>query len=171
MTEFPSKEFMDNIDIHYLYVNLQSNLDKVVIEKHHYEKCSNSNIITKEQLLHYIQLKRQPSVSTRYRLKDVMIYLVNLEGDKLEDFSKSNDLLDYSKSFFKILPIIDDISLDPSMYLFHKQNAIYIVLQEMAKNKSYKMKEPLVSILKKPDTPPSSKKKTKKVRIFVGENA
>lgn len=162
--DFPTREFMDHIDIHYLYVNQQSNLDKIVTEKHHYEKCSTSNIITKEQLLKYIQVKRQPSSSMRYRLKDVMIYLINLDGDKLEDFSKCSDLSVYSKSFFKILPIFDDIVLEPSMFLFHKQNAIYIVLQEMARNKSYKLKEPLVSILKKPESI-GIKKKTKKVRI------
>lgn len=167
MTDFPNKEFMDNIDIHYLYVNQQSNLDKIVVEKHHFEKCSTSNIITKEQLLQYIQVKRQPSSSTRYRLKDVMIHLVNLEGNKLEEFSKCSDISGYSNSFFKVLPIIDDIELDPSMYLFHKQNAIYVVLQEMLKNKSYKMKESLVSILKKPDSSSCVKKKTKKVRISI----
>jgi hypothetical protein len=166
MTEFPNKEFMDNIDIHYLYVNQQYNLDKIVVEKHHYEKCSTSNIITKEQLLKYIQVKRQPSSSIRYRLKDVMVYLVNLDGDKLEEFSKCSDVSDHSKSFFKVLPIIDDIELEPSMYLFHKQNAIYVVLQEMLKNKSYTMKEPLISILKKPDSI-GIKKKTKKVRILT----
>jgi hypothetical protein len=164
MTDFPNKEFMDNIDIHYLYVNQQSNLDKIVVEKHHFEKCSTSNIITKEQLLQYIQVKRQPSSSTRYRLKDVMIHLVNLEGNKLEEFSKCSDISEYSKSFFKVLPIIDDIELDSSMYLFHKQNAIYVVLQEMLKNKSSTMKESLVSILKKPDST-GTNKKTKKVRI------
>jgi hypothetical protein len=52
------------------------------------------------------------------------------------------------------------------MYLFHKQNAIYVVLQEMLKNKSYTMKEPLISILKKPDSI-GIKKKTKKVRILT----
>ena len=165
MTEFPNKEFMDNIDIHYLYVNQQSNLDKIVVEKHHFEKCSTSNIITKEQLLKYIQLKRQPSDSLRYRLKDVIVYLVNVDGDGLEDFSKCSDLSSYSKSFFKVLPIIDDIKLDSSLYLFHKQNAIYVVLQEMMKNKSYKLKEPLISILKKPESTAGIKKKTKKVRI------
>jgi hypothetical protein len=164
MIEFPSKEFMDHIDIHYLYINQQSNLDKIVVEKHHYDKCSTSNIITKEQLLQYIQLKRQPNSSTRYRLKDVMLYLVNVDGDKLEEFSKCSDLSGYSKSFFKILPIVDDISLEPTMFLFHKQNAIYIVLQEMIKNKSHKMKEPLVSILKKSEST-GIKKKTKKVRM------
>lgn len=165
MTDFPNKEFMDNIDIHYLYVNQHSNLDKIVVEKHHFEKCSTSNMITKEQLLKYIQVKRQPSSSIRYRLKDVMVYLVNLEGNKLEEFSKCSDISGYSKSFFKVLPIIDDIKLDSSLYLFHKQNAIYIVLQEMLKNKSYKLKEPLVSILKNPDSTAGIKKKTKKVRI------
>lgn len=164
MTDFLNKEFMDNINIHYLYLNQQSNLDKVIVEKHHFEKCSTSNIITKEQLLHYIQVKRHPSGSVRYRLKDVMVHLVNLDGDKLEEFSKCSDVSGYSKSFFKVLPIIDDIKLDSSLYLFHKQNAIYVVLQEMLKNKSYKMKEPLVSILKKPDSI-GTNKKTKKVRI------
>jgi hypothetical protein len=167
MTDFPNKEFMDNIDIHYLYVNHQSNLDKIVVEKHHFEKCSTSNIITKEQLLKYIQVKRQPSDSTRYRLKDVMVYSVNLEGNKLEEFSKCSDISGYSKSFFKVFPIIDDIELDASLYLFHKQNAIYIVLQEMLKNKSFTMKESLVSILKKPDSTAGIKKKTKKVRISI----
>jgi hypothetical protein len=166
MTDFPNKEFMDNIDIHYLYVNQQSKLDKIIVEKHHFEKCSTSNIITKEQLLQYIQVKRQLSSSTRYRLKDVMIHLVNLEGNKLEDFSKCSNISDYSKAFFKVLPIIDDIELESSLYLFHKQNAIYIVLQEMLKNKGFTMKEPLVSILKNPDST-GTNKKTKKVRIFI----
>jgi hypothetical protein len=164
LTELPIREFMDYITIHYLYINQQSTLDKIVTEKHHFEKCSISNIITKEQLLQYIQQKRQPSISTRYRLKDVIVFLVDLDADKLQQFSLSDDVSSYSKSFFRVLPIVDDISLEPSMYLFHKQNAIYIVFQEMLKNKSHKSKEPLISILKKPAVE-GEKKKTKKVRI------
>ena len=162
LPDIPEPEYMDQIDIHYLYINQKSALDKIVTEKHFFEKCSTENFLSKELLLKYIQSKRQPSTSLRYKLKDILLYLVHLEKDSIQDFTKTTDLKKYSDSFFKILPIIDDISFQPSMYLFHKINSIYIVLQEMVLVKSIL---PSPSILKKSSPDDPIKKNTKKVRI------
>jgi hypothetical protein len=165
LSDIPEPEYMDQIDIHYLFINQNSSLDKIVTEKHAFEKCSTENFLSKEILLKYIQLKRQPSTSIRYKLKDVLLYLVHLEKDKLQEFVNTSDIKLYSNSFLKILPIIDDISFQPSMYLFHRINGIYIVLEEMQSVKSMKKETLPTSILKKTSPGDPIKKNTKKVRI------
>jgi hypothetical protein len=66
----------------------------------------------------------------------------------------------------KIIPIIDDILIEPTLELFHDINSIFVVLQEMIPiKKPISNKPPLPSILKSPGIVDSNKKKTKRVRI------
>lgn len=143
-------EYMDSIDIHYIYINQLSQIDKLVTDKHTFDKCSDSNVLTKELLIKYVQNKRDTGI--RYKLKDILVYLVKLEPGSVQEFSQAVHLEPYIDTFLKPLPILDDISFDPTMYMFHNINSIFIIFQE-----------PIVptSILKNG----ASKKSTKKVRI------
>lgn len=143
-------EYMDSIDIHYIYINQLSQIDKLVTDKHIFDKYSDSNILTKELLMKYVQNKRDTGI--RYKLKDILVYLVKLDPGSVQEFSQAVHLQPYIDTFLKPLPILDDISFDPTMYMFHNINSIFIIFQE-----------PIIpnSILKTG----VSKKSTKKVRI------
>ncbi len=154
----PMREYMDSIDIHYIFINKSSVIDKIVTEPHYFEKCSDKNLLTKEVLMKYIQDKREDKINRmRYKLKDILIYLVDVDGKDLPQFSTQHS--ERHGSFLRILPILDDVHFAPTLYLFHKFNSIFIVLQEMT------LIVP-TSILKKPNgTAHDIKKITKKVRI------
>jgi len=146
-------EDMDAIDIRYIFLNNNALIDKIESEKHVFGPYNGSNTLTKEMLIKYVQNKRT-QLGIRYKLKDILVYLVNLEPDKLKEFSHTQDIEYYSNAFFKKLPILDDIKIQPTLYLFHNINSIFVVFQEP---------EPLPpSILKNGEI---KRKNTKKVRI------
>jgi hypothetical protein len=146
-------EYMDSIDIHYIYIDLSNNIYKLITDKHIFDKCSDNNIITKELLMKYVQNKRVDSATgIRYKLKDILVYLVDIEPDKIKDFSKEKDLSSYSK-FLKPLPILDNISLSPTIYMFHHINSMFILFQDPEITPHSILKQTI------------NKKTTKKVRI------
>jgi hypothetical protein len=150
MEPISSREYMDSIDIHYIYINSNSDIDKLVTNRHIFDKCSDHNILTKELLMKYVQDKRVDNITgIRYKLKDILVYLVDIDHDNI-----SQDISIYSE-FLKPLPILDDISFSPTMYMFHHINSIFIIFQDHGENPP--------SILK----PNGSKKTTKKVRISL----
>ena len=88
--------------------------------------------------------------SRKYQLMDILVYNVDLEPENIQKYAKSG-----SGSFLKVLPIVDEIVLLPSIFIFHSLNAIYFMFKEVEK-------KPLKPILK---IGPSSVTKTKRVRI------
>ena len=91
-----------------------------------------------------------------------MLYLVDLEPEHIQSFSKNTD--SNASQFLKVLPPIEDISIYPSIFIFHKLNAIYFIYHEV----EYEKKPPLKPILKildgsnpnpNPNPNPSSKKR------------
>jgi hypothetical protein len=80
-------EYMDSIDIHYIYINQLSQIDKLVTDKHIFDKYSDSNVLTKELLMKYVQNKRDTGI--RYKLKDILVYLVKLDPGSVQEFSQA----------------------------------------------------------------------------------
>ena len=149
-------EPMDSIDIHYIYLNKSNQIEKITTEIHTFDKFSENNILPKEILIKYAQNKRILN-KIRYKLEDILVYLVALEPSKIKEFSNTQDISSYSVSFLKKLPILDDVKFEPTLYMFHHINSIFIFFQEPDTLPSTK------SILKKGTL--LNKKHTKKVRI------
>jgi hypothetical protein len=158
------REPMDSIRLYFLYINLQSYIEKITYETINlsYYKEKGCSIIPKEQVLQLIQNKRITTNNSKYIFKDSLLYLVDLEPENIQNFSKNND--SNASQFLKVLPPIEDISIYPSIFIFHKLNAIYFIYHEV----EYEKKPPLKPILKildgsnpnpNPNPNPSSKKR------------
>jgi hypothetical protein len=83
--------------------------------------------------------------------------LRQFEPENIQGYSKSDNSNELSKSFFKILPVFDSISVTDSIFLFHSINSIYFLFKEI---ECLDVKLPK-SILKKYD-------KTQRYRVNEG---
>jgi hypothetical protein len=109
--------------------------------------------------------KNKVSSSKKYKLLDVLVYHVDLEPQHIQSFSKVSDLNDHSRSFFKVLPIVDEISIPPSIFIFHSLNSVFFMYKEV-ENTPNKHSHTIKSILKPTSVTNEVKHThTKKVRI------
>jgi len=121
------REPMNEITSYSLYINKELAIEKVVKENITIESGS----ISKERILHFIQNKKTSSSGIKYRLIDILLYNVDLEPENIQGYSKSDNSNELSKSFFKILPVFDGISVTDSIFLFHSINSIYFLFKEI----------------------------------------
>jgi len=169
------REPMQSIDLIYIYINQNLYIDKILYEKQVLEPHINNvdSVLKKEILLKLIQSKKLFTPGSKYKLIDIMTYNVEMEPTNIQSYSKTENIVENSAGFFKVLPIIDDIIITPSIFIFHGVNAIYFVYQEV---KVERNRHTVKSILKTKIDIESSKteereplkcsqKTTKKVRI------
>ena len=170
-------EIMENIDLFFVYINSNNYIDKIIREKYPLlvDSSNNCSRLSKENLLKIIQTNKKLLKSNtihRYKFIDILIYHIDLESEHIQNFTKNENIQEASQSFFKVLNIIDDISISPSIFIFHKTNSIFFLYQEIETNKN---RHTLKSILKKPlvvneSEHIGSQKATKKVRIDLEKN-
>lgn len=154
------REPMTSISTHFIYIDTQNAIRSVTSSKY---TLTEPNKIPTNQVLEIVQQNKQYN-NIPYSLMEILLFHVDLDGEHIQNFVK-NENPEQSKSFFKVLPIVGDILIPPSIFTFHKINCIYFLLKENpAKNPSL-----IKSILKNQENGGTSvvlgAKKTKKVRI------
>ena len=141
------REPMSSVSIHFVYVNNSSSIEKVITEKHPLlnEKGNRYSVLKKEKLLKIINEKKQSLFLTKYVFMDILIYNIDLESNLIQNYIQGQG----SPSFLKTMPIPDDIIFQPSIFIFHPLNVIYIFFQEKDKDISLNPKPRLVGLFSK----------------------
>jgi hypothetical protein len=144
------REPMDKVRVYLLYIHSNMSIDKIVQEDIPLETLASKSTqgVSKEVLLKIIHDGKTSIPHKKYKLKDILVFNVDLEPSNIQSFSEE-------VQFMKKIPIVDDIILAPSLYIFHYLNGIFIFFQE------YGSSDPK-SILKNGSNPKSH---TKKVRL------
>jgi hypothetical protein len=138
------RELPDKINLYYIYIDTNNSIEKVEKES---EVLVDSKI-SKERILQIIQTKRKAggsgsggsassssngsSGATKYKLFDILSFQVHLDPEKLFFFSKNenmDELTEYSQSFFRSIPLFDEITVVPSIFIFHETNGIYFLFK------------------------------------------
>jgi hypothetical protein len=138
------RELPDKINLYYIYIDTNNSIEKVEKES---EVLVDSKI-SKERILQIIQTKRKAgggggggsasssssssSGATKYKLFDILSFQVHLDPEKLFFFSKNenmDELKEYSQSFFRSIPLFDEITVVPSIFIFHETNGIYFLFK------------------------------------------
>lgn len=124
------REHMDTISVYSLYLNCDSSIEKVVTDMVtlDWNTEKTCKCISKERVLQLIQEKKkqQPSY-IHYIYKESFMYLVNLEPEHIQSFVQNGT----EDSFLVKLPIVNDILVPPSIFIFHSMNAVYFIFQEI----------------------------------------
>ena len=137
------------IKAHYVYINLENEIIDVIDEP---IVLYNSEVITKERCLQLVQSKTKKD-NIKYILKDTVLFHVSLEPEQIPLYNSGK----MRELELKTFPILDDIVIPPSIFIFHDLNSLYFFFYE-----SHQVG--VKSILK---TNGSVIKKTKKVRISL----
>jgi len=153
------REHMDSIKICYIYVNRDSEIEKVVCENETLGQTDNSDtrIISKERVLQIVQNKKVLNDTLKYSMDSILVYNVSIEPENIQKYINSENI----EPFLKVYPIVDEILVHPSIFIFHEINSIYFVFKQIEAKTIPK------SILKTSiimDSKPTNKK-TKRVRI------
>jgi len=163
------REPMDSIHVYYVYINRNQYIEKIINDKLPLSLNSDKthSYLSKETLLQIIQSRKIKTPFSKYKLTDVVSYLVDLEPENIQSFSNTENLEQSNTPFFKIRSFMDDIQFNNSIFIFHGINSIYFLFEEV---ELLNHRHTLKSILKSScqETHVSDKTCTKKVRIQEG---
>jgi hypothetical protein len=163
------REPMDSINVYFVYINRNQYIEKIISDKLPLLLSSDKthSYLSKESLLQIIQSRKVKTSFSKYKLTDVVSYLVDLEPENIQSYSNNENLEQSNPSFFKVRSFMDDIQFNNSIFIFHGINSIYFLFEEV---ELLNHRHTLRSILKtnnKEETI-SDKTSTKKVRIQEG---
>lgn len=121
------QEAMKTIKIVHVYMNETSEIIKIKKTIHTF--IDGSNVVTCNEILRYY-IENRKLQTTRYKLFKVLVYNVDL-GDKLYQKMKSISTINCLKS---VSLYIEDIVINPSLFIFHEMNSIYLIYKENIKD-------------------------------------
>ena len=136
-----SREPMENIVCCFLYVNENNSLEKITydtlslqsyLNKENDKNNKSGHILPKELVLQLIQNKKIYTPTSKYIFKHSWLYLVDLEPENIQDYSKSENFHQLSSGFMRVFHTIQDISIPSSIFIFHSLNMLYFLFEEVS---------------------------------------
>jgi len=151
------REDINSIRCFFIYIDSNSNILKIINETEKLVDISNSKGIHNDRLLHIIQQKKILDSGQRFKINNLVKFIVDIEPESLDSFIDLREYQLKELGFLKEVNIFGDIIIEPSIFCFHSLASLYFVLRE---DKMFI--KPIRSILKISDKIRS----TKKVRIY-----
>jgi len=158
------REVMESIDVHIIYINMNFYIENIIREKVVLTIKDKKSILEKERMLQLIQSKKKSTPFSKYKFLDAILYNIDLEPEQIQQYANSEP--NKETTFLKSIKILEDVSISPSIFVFHGMNGIYLLFKEEAKTDISNIKGK--SILKYDDQP--AKKITKRVRLILNKN-
>jgi len=165
------REKVDSICCYFIYIGSDSSILKVIKED---EILSDLGLdsdkkkgIQNDRLLHIIQNKRLLDSGQRFKISNVVKYVVDIEPDTMSGFLGLDDSGLRDSGFLKEVNIFGDIVVESSIFCFHSLASLYFFFRE-----DEMMIKPVRSILKVYNKG-NNGRATKKVRILeeiIGDN-
>jgi hypothetical protein len=117
------REVADSIKCYFLYMNRNLYIEQITTD----DISVIDGKISKERVLRLIQEKRFQKTNFKYTFKDAWMFLVDLEPSQVQAFSQS----EVTARFITALPLLEDIVVSPSIFIFHDMNAVYFLFEEV----------------------------------------
>jgi len=128
-----SREPMEAIHGIFIYINQNNYIEKIMREMitlSHGDAGTGSHI-TPDMLLKIIQTKKLRTPVSKYKFTSLFTNVIDIDPDKIQSFSKTNERDIASVSFFKEAPITTDVHIPASIFIFHSINSVYFFFQEV----------------------------------------
>lgn len=167
-----SREPMEAIHGIFIYINQNNYIEKIMREMITLTvgDSGSGSHITPGMLLKIIQTKKLRTPVSKYKFTSLFTNVIDIDPDKIQSFSKTNEHGIASVSFFKESPITVDVHIPASIFIFHSINTVYFFFQEVLVAKhNHTIKSILKPAIKVDNGEPVVKvacNVTKKVRIF-----
>jgi hypothetical protein len=116
------RELMESIKCVFLFTNQNNYIEQItdeIVDVY-------DGKISKERIIKLIQEKRHNKPNVTYTFIDSFIFLVDLEPEHIQAYSQ----MEVSSRFISKLPLLEDINIPPSIFIFHDLNTIYFLFQE-----------------------------------------
>jgi TATA-binding protein-associated factor Taf7 len=155
------RENLDSIRCKFIYTSLDNSIIKIIKEKEDLviiNSSHHSKGILNDRLLQIIQNKRFLDNGQRYKIINLVKFLIDIEPQKISTFVKSDIHNISSVQFLKELNFFGNILIEPSIVYFHSLATLYFFFKE-----DDILINPVKSILK---TNTGNSRTTKKVRIL-----
>jgi len=151
---------LKTIGANFVYINKYNYIENVSFETVDLVVDGDTgSLLSKETVLKIIQQHKVVTPTSRYKLVDILSFIVDVDHDDIPLFLKS------SENQLSVLPIFNDIRIEKCMFIFNKINQLYFIFQEFDLHPHHRTT--LKSILK---SSASTKSSTKKVRILVNRS-
>jgi len=151
---------LKTIGANFVYINKYNYIENVSFERVDLVVDGDAgSLLSKETVLKIIQQHKVVTPTSRYKLVDILSFVVDVDHDDIPLFLKS------SENNLSVLPIFNDIRIEKCMFIFNKINHLYFIFQEFDLHPHHRTT--LKSILK---SSASTKSSTKKVRILVNRS-
>jgi hypothetical protein len=147
------REHMNSIKICFVYINSYSEIETVICDKESLVHNGKYSVIPKERILQIVQNKKFLDENSKFSLDTILVYNVSIEPENIQKYINSEIV----EPFIKMYPIVDEIVLNPSIFIFHELNCIYFFFRQIVVKPK--------SILKNSNLDAGVAKKTKRVRI------
>lgn len=139
------RENMQNIKIHSIYINTKSFIDKIDSNDQDLVTVGlTHSVLHNEKVLQLVQNNRNRIPGKKYKLLDILVYNIDIEPEHIQNFVQNST--GYDSSFLKKIPIIDDITIPASIFIFHDLNAIYFVFEEIESDEYTLKPKPIIKI-------------------------
>ena len=168
------REPMKKIRIIYAYIGNNS-VNKVIVDDYELPiqdidpdtDRHSPQIITNEQWTQMVETKKKLG-DLRYKLNDVLLFNITLESDEIQSYISGENV--ENPKFIKNISATSDIVIEPSMFIFHTTNVIYVILKEVYQHKWLKnsITNKLKPILKRNDR--EHRRTKKRVHIDLDSN-
>ena len=136
MDSIPQPSALPKIRIEFLFADIHSEIRPgIKITQPLYIDVSRGvSILSKNTLLRHIETAKQQytaaySSSSQFSLIDILIWNVNVDSDHISRYANIHDP-EWISPGFTHGSIFDDIVLSPSLFVFHSEQTIYVILRE-----------------------------------------
>jgi len=117
------REPVEYIHFHFCYVDADDSIVTLKTEKHTFSDFSEAPpLLTEAQLLKIIDEKKQHE-NINYAFSELSLFHVDLEPENIQTIEPTK------KPFFKTFPFISDISIPPSIFVFHPLNSLFFLFK------------------------------------------
>ena len=157
------REIMQSITAKFIYINTHDYIDKITYTEIPLVIDNSFSMIPKENLIKIIEDNKLKTENSTYKLSDVLCCNFDIMPSHIQTFSSSDENVIDKKKYLKSISSIDNVIIQPSTFIFHDINSIYVIFQEHELDKDTRRYK---SILKTPNTS-QKHKHTKKVRISL----
>lgn len=133
-------EPMESIACQFIFIDSNQYIQKVAKDraKIEYDAENDQYIVSKKQLLEMIQTQKKAMNNSKYLYKHLCIFNVDLESEDVQPFvngldenGEMNNDDNGVDEFFETISLMDDIVIDPSIFIFHQVNSLYFFFEEM----------------------------------------
>jgi len=158
-----NREPMESINVFYVYINQNQYIEKIISDKIVLTMTEDKSYsyLTKETLLQIIQTRKLKTMFSKYKLMDVISFVVDIAPEKIQSYSCNEN--SEQLSFLKTVSILDDLKFSNSIFIFHSVNSIYFLFEQTELTNH---RHTLKSILRPANYVPN-KIKSKKVSISL----